>query len=376
MRVKEDLFGKLFSDYSQNPEALLCLHLLFETDKTAFLTGKAGSGKTTLVKRITEVVPNTIVVAPTGIAASNAGGSTIHKTFGLPIGILEPQKEYRISDAKISVLAKADLFVMDEVSMLRADVLLAIDTCLRNNLYSDKPFGGKRVLLVGDLFQLPPVLTNKDTEYFKSIFKSVFFFDCGISDLELSTVELSKVYRQSDNIFVDILNNIRKGEHTSDCIATLNTRLDRFFEQKIDTPHINLVSTNQLADSVNERMFNLCKGKTKKYNAEITGNFDATKVNAETELRLKLGLRIVFIVNDKAGRFFNGSQGTVVSLEDNTVTVEINGIQFAVERNTWENVEYIGRGKDIERVVRGTFSQFPIKLGYAITIHKSQGLYF
>jgi ATP-dependent DNA helicase PIF1 len=369
---------QLIEKYSDNPQALKVIRLIFDTKKSLFLTGRAGSGKSTLINHITKILGDKcVVVAPTGIAALNAEGATIHKTFGFKYGILNTENT-DFTESQQSVFEKVELIIIDEISMCRADILTAISDKLCYNLGDfNKPFAGKRILMVGDLFQLPPVVTDNEREYIKTNYKSPYFFDANIENFSFSIIELTKNYRQNDTIFVNILNNVREGNHTGDCLKVLNGRLNYRFEQTLNSGYNMLVPTNKQADSINEKMYNECNGKAITYYAKITGDFihnTQSKINVDVELKLKEGLQVVFMVNERGGsRYFNGTMGEIVSLFDDKIVVLINGIEHEILPHLWESVEYRSSSAGIIRHVIGSFMQYPIRLGYAITIHKSQG---
>ena len=355
--------------------------LIAHTNTSFFLTGKAGTGKTTFLKKVQEEVDkNFVVLAPTGIAAINAGGETIHSFFGLPTRVLTPLTIGNINSEKISIIRKVDTFIIDEVSMVRCDVVDAIDYNLRRVCCSPYPFGGKQIVFVGDMFQLPPVLTGNDQKIMKEIYgegNSYFFNARVMRQITMPTIEFQKVYRQEDEDFVAILNNIRRGIAAPDDIELLNNR--RTPMNSSNNLIITLCARNDEAKEINDSELAKIEEEEYIYEGQIDGTFDSRNAVVEQSLRLKVGAQIMFCRNDSSRRWANGTLATISKLEGGSICVRLaNGEEYAVAPTQWECIEYKYSSKDNElsKNVKGTFTQYPIKLAWAITIHKSQGLTF
>ena len=369
----------------------LAWQLVEQTDAHVFLTGRAGTGKTTFLHRLRERCPKRMVVAaPTGVAAVNAGGVTLHSFFQLPLAPFIPgaqyhsQKHYQMPKLKRNIIRSLDLLVIDEISMVRADLLDAVDDALRRYRDPSRPFGGVQLLLIGDLQQLPPVVTREDEEIFNAAYETPYFFSAhALRTLPLVPVELQTVYRQSDDpAFLSILNAIRQGKPGAAELAALNTRVDPAFVPPEGVRYIQLTSHNRLADAVNAKALADLPGPGAAYRAEVTGDFPATSLPTDAELLLKPGAQVMFIKNDTAPehRFYNGLIGTVRGVSPSVVAVEVPGREdpIDVEPLVWENKRYTldPATKAITEQVEGTFRQLPLRLAWAVTIHKSQGLTF
>ncbi|AZI34091.1 helix-turn-helix domain-containing protein [Kaistella carnis] len=371
-------------------------NLAEHTNRSIFLTGKAGTGKTTFLNEfIKKTKKKHIVVAPTGIAAINAGGVTIHSMFGLPLrtfipttdridsnlgnNIADLMQHFKYRKDKLKLLREIEIIIIDEVSMLRADVLDMMDFSLRFVRRNTEKFGGVQMLFIGDLYQLPPVV--RDEHFLKQYYKSPFFFESyALKEMPLITVELTTVYRQTDEKFLDILNDIRDGAVGDIDFETLNERYIPDFEPT-EEPYVYLTSHNKMADEINQKKLKELKGKSYVYSAEIIGNFNENQYPNEEELQLKVGAQVMFIRNDASGekRYFNGKLAEVMSLDDKEVTVLIDGDDevFTLKKETWEQKRYgLDAEKNITEDVLGSFQQYPIRLAWAVTIHKSQGLTF
>ncbi|MGN0201502.1 MAG: HRDC domain-containing protein [Candidatus Cryptobacteroides sp.] len=372
---------------------LLAERYVQETGVSVFLTGKAGTGKTTFLQ---EIVSNTCkrcaVVAPTGVAAMNAGGVTIHSFFQLPLcpylpDVKElvteyqlPEKRRRVRKERIDIYRTLDLLVIDEISMVRADILDAVDAELRRYRRNEKPFGGVQLLMIGDVQQLPPVVKESEKQYFGQVYSSPFFFcSKAFKKLDHIVVELGEIHRQKDRSFTEILNDIRSGRPGQRTLDVLNSRLDPFFEPPENEKWVRLTTHNAMADAVNRKMMDGIDSEEQVFEAEIRGVFPENAYPAETSLRLKTGAQVMFIRNDSGeGRWYNGKIGTVSSLdEDLRVTFE-DGTEVSVDREEWKNLRYElnPESNEIEAVVDGVFVQYPLRPAWAITIHKSQGLTF
>ncbi|MDV7697485.1 helix-turn-helix domain-containing protein [Chryseobacterium soli] len=370
--------------------------LIEHTNRSVFLTGKAGTGKTTFLNDfVKKTRKKHIVVAPTGIAAINAGGVTIHSMFGLPLRTFLPTTErideslgnniadlmphFKYRKDKLKLLREVEVLIIDEVSMLRADVLDMMDFSLRFIRRNTQRFGGVQMLFIGDLYQLPPVV--RDEHILKMYYQSPFFFDSlAIKDIPLLTIELTKVYRQSDEGFLAILNAIRDGDVDNIDFEHLNERYDPGFNAGEDS-YVYLCSHNKMADEINQEKLKEIKVDGSTYEAKLFGEFKENQFPNEQFLELKVGAQIMFIRNDISPekRYFNGKLGEIVGLDESEIRVVLDGSEkeITVKREVWEQKKYfLDTDKNIKEEVLGSFEQFPIKLAWAVTIHKSQGLTF
>ena len=370
-----------------------------ETGISVFLTGRAGTGKTTFLKYIVENTPKRcVVLAPTGVAAINAGGVTIHSFFQLPLcpylpDVKELVTEYQMPEAhrqlrkeKVKIIKTLDLLIIDEISMVRADLMDSIDAVMCRYRKNDQPFGGVQVLMIGDAHQLPPVVTEQDEPWLRKVYKSPFFFHSKVMQrLKYVTIELEKVYRQSDSGFLDILNNIRGGVMDNNTYRLLNSRLDPRFNPDDsfaaqNQRWIRLTTHNRQADTINQEKMSALKTRLYTFYAEIEGNFPENTIPAEKTLQLKEGAQVMFLRNDsREGRYYNGMIATVTELDYDGITVtDENGDEINVPLEKWENIQYEidKETKEITPVVEGTFTQYPLRAAWAVTIHKSQGLTF
>ncbi|OCK49739.1 AAA family ATPase [Chryseobacterium sp. CBo1] len=370
--------------------------LIEYTNRSVFLTGKAGTGKTTFLNEfVKKTKKKHIVVAPTGIAAINAGGVTIHSMFGLPLrtflpttdridsnianNIIDLQQHFKYRKDKLKLLREVEVLIIDEVSMLRADVLDMMDFSLRFIRRNNQRFGGVQMLFIGDLYQLPPVV--RDEHVLKMFYNSPFFFDSlAIKDIPLITIELTKVYRQTDQEFLEILNAIRDGDVANIDFNHLNERYDPGFEAG-DEPYVYLCSHNKMADDINQEKLKDIKVSPSTYEAKLFGEFKENQFPNDQFLELKIGAQVMFIRNDISGekKYFNGKLGEISLLDENEIKVILEGSEreIVVKREVWEQKKYsLDTDKNIKEEVLGSFEQFPIKLAWAVTIHKSQGLTF
>lgn len=370
--------------------------LIEHTNRSVFLTGKAGTGKTTFLNDfVKKTRKKYIVVAPTGIAAINAGGVTIHSMFGLPLRTFLPTTDridgslanniadlmphFKYRKDKLKLLREVEVLIIDEVSMLRADVLDMMDFSLRFIRRNTQRFGGVQMLFIGDLYQLPPVV--RDEHILKICYQSPFFFDShAVKDIPLLTIELTKVYRQSDEKFLDILNAIRNGDVANINFDVLNERYDPDFKAGTES-YVYLCSHNRMADEINQEKLEEIDLTVKTYEAKLFGDFKENQYPNEQFLELKVGAQVMFIRNDITGekKYFNGKLGEISALDDNEIKVVLDGSEreITVKREVWEQKKYfLDTEKNIKEEVLGSFEQFPIKLAWAVTIHKSQGLTF
>lgn len=375
-----------------------------QTSKPVFLTGKAGTGKTTFLRNIIEHThKNAIIVAPTGIAAINAGGVTIHSQFGLPFGLFVPDSSFKIDNFQVKVntpytmvkhlnmreqkrrlLQELELLVIDEVSMLRADLLDTIDFVLKSvRRQQHRPFGGVQVLFIGDLMQLPPVVKEEEWNILRQYYKSIYFFDAQVLKHEKPVyIELDKIYRQTDSTFINLLNNLRNNAVTQADIDLLNAHYKPDFDSRSARNIITLTTHNHKADAMNKSALQELKGRSYVFNARIEGEFNEYAYPVEANLELKVGSQIMFIKNDISGRqqYFNGKIGVVSSLSDKAIEIDFRdgSKPFTLETYQWRNIKYEldPVTNEIDEKDIGEFNQYPIKLAWAITVHKSQGLTF
>lgn len=382
----------------------LVLKFINQTSISIFLTGKAGSGKTTLLRKIVETThKQTVIVAPTGIAALNAGGVTIHSFFQLPFAAFIPEYlgEMRFNDRtrfetkdslrhhftmnkrKKAVFLALELLIIDEVSMLRADILDAMDLALRYVRRNDLPYGGVQVLFIGDLLQLPPVVKNEEWSVLREYYRGMFFFHSKVVQQNPPLyIELEKIYRQTDQQFIHILNQLRNNQITQSEVKLLEQFVKPNFDVKANSGYITLTTHNSKADEMNAKALEELKGKKFQFEADITGEFPPHLYPLEPVLELKEGAQVMFIKNDLSAEklFFNGKMGIVKSVSNSEIFVHFPEENKTIEVETyeWENIRYEQNPStnELEEKVLGTFVHFPLKLAWAITVHKSQGLTF
>lgn len=358
------------SDIKFDKKALEALELI-KQNKSVFITGQAGSGKSTFLRYIKDNVKDSIVLAPTGVAALNVEGVTIHKFFYLDWNLAFMQKVKVRSDS-IHVMNNIKTIIIDEISMVRADIMDAIDKILRKVRANNNPFGGIQIILFGDLMQLPPILNNEESSKFFERYDGIYFFYAKVfNNFKINVIEFDSQYRQTDNQFNSILNRIRDGNIQQEDIDKLNERIK---ERNIDYEEVTLCTKNALSNSINKNLLSKIKANQVRYIAEIEGDFDQSATIAETELILKKEAKVIMLNNDTKNRWINGSIGTIKSLGAKNIKVEINGKEVSVQRYKWIKYSYLYKNKNIIKIKKGTFNQFPLKLAWAITIHKSQGL--
>lgn len=356
------------------------------TGISIFLTGKAGTGKTTFLRTLKEKSSKrSIIVAPTGVAAINAGGMTIHSFFQLPLSPFVPEANFKnrfdYSKEKRKIIRTLDLLIIDEISMVRSDVLDAIDSVLRRFREHEKPFGGVQLLMIGDLQQLTPVVTPEDEVILQRYYDTSYFFGSkALRSISYVTIELTHVYRQQDEEFITLLNNIREGQVSETDLKRLNERFNPNFEPEVGSDYIRLTTHNKMAESYNEVQLHNLPSKACTFIAEADGNFPEYNYPADFKLTLKRGAQVMFIRNDNNGRYYNGRIGHVTHIDNEKILVLCPGDdkEIEVQQETWENTKYSlnEKTKQIEVEVQGTFKQYPLRLAWAITIHKSQGLTF
>ena len=374
-----------------NPELQLAWQFIENTGTHLFLTGKAGTGKTTFLRRLKEQSPKRMVIlAPTGIAAINAGGVTIHSFFQLSFAPFVPettfnssQTHYRFSKEKRNIIRSMDLLVIDEISMVRADLLDAIDSALRRYPDGEKPFGGVQLLMIGDLQQLAPVVKENEWEMLKNYYETPYFFASrALRETVYMTIELKTVYRQSDTFFLSLLNKIRENQADDEVLNELNRRYQPGFRPRKEEGYIRLTTHNYQAQKVNDNELASLPGQTYSFRAEIDGTFPEYLYPADEVLTIKAGAQIMFLKNDPSSekRYYNGMIGEVAAVNDAGMIVrgKDNGDEFQLLPEEWGNYKYVlnEETKEITEEIEGTFRQYPIRLAWAITIHKSQGLTF
>lgn len=384
-----------------NQDLQLAFDFVRYTNRNIFLTGKAGTGKTTFLRDLKKLSPKRmIVLAPTGVAAINARGVTIHSFFQLPFHPYIPalylsdnkphrqpeQKDftgYKMSREKINIIKSLDLLIIDEISMVRADTLDAIDYALRRYRTHHLPFGGVQLLMIGDLQQLAPVVKDEDNEILTKYYDSSFFFGSrALRTTDYVTIELKHIYRQNDEVFINLLNKIRENKVDSDVLGELNKRYIPDFDLDSDGGYITLTTHNYQARNINESRLEKLPGKAHSFKAAIKDEFPEFSYPNASELILKEGAQVMFAKNDISGDklYFNGKIGKIESFEDDIIVVQCpeDNFPIRVEKVEWQNVKYTldDETKQIQETVIGTFTQYPLKLAWAITIHKSQGLTF
>lgn len=374
---------------SPNKEIELAWDFIEKTDRNIFLTGKAGTGKTTFLKRIkAQSMKRLVIVAPTGVAAINAGGVTIHSFFQMSFGPFVPgsqeteSSQFKFNRTKINIIKSLDLLIIDEISMVRSDLLDGIDHVLRRYKNREKAFGGVQVLMIGDLQQLAPVIKPEEWDLLSQHYQSPYFFSSQAFQLSNPLgIELKHIYRQADQVFIDILNQVRTNTLGKQAADKLNERYAPDFEPDLSEGYITLTTHNSMANAMNIKYFERLKAKSSIYQAVIEGKFSEYNYPCAEKLALKVGAQVMFTKNDsnEEKRFFNGKIGEVIKLEKGLVMVKTDDHpSLKVETQTWSNIAYTmnPESKEIEEEIIGTFEQIPLKLAWAITIHKSQGLTF
>ncbi len=377
---------------SSNPELELAWQIIAKTDTNLFLTGKAGTGKTTFLRSLRQESPKRmVVVAPTGIAAINADGVTIHSFFQLPFGPHIPgthtagsqSKRFLFRKSKINILRSVDLIVIDEISMVRADILDAIDEVLRQYRHSQRPFGGVQMLLIGDMQQLAPVAKEDEWRMLSPYYATQYFFSShALEQSEFVTVELKHVYRQADEHFISILNKVRTNTVDEPTLAQLNSRCIPDFKPKKEDGYIRLTTHNSQAEAINQRELATLRGMPQTFHATVEKDFPESSFPTDRDLTLKVGAQVMFIKNDPTSEkaYYNGMIGEVTSFEEDIIVVHTTkeNTYVNVPRVKWENSRYTlnPKTKEITKEVIGTFTQYPLKTAWAITVHKSQGLTF
>ena len=376
-----------------NPELTLAERCLRLTNRSLFLTGRAGTGKTTFLRRLRDTLPKRMIVtAPTGVAAINAGGVTLHSFFQIPLGPWLPgierdesspenARRFRVSRDKIALFRGMDLLVIDEISMVRCDLLDAIDDVLRRYRRPDLPFGGVQLLMIGDLRQLPPIAKDAEWDLLRARYETPFFFSSrALAELDWQCVELRRVYRQAEGRFLDLLNAVRDGAPAPAVLAELNRRCLPASAPPPPDGVVTLCTHNRQADRINADRLDALPGDPVRFRAAVSGDFPETSYPMESDLLLKPGAQVMFLKNDPNGAFYNGKIGTVLTVSPDLVRVASPGDPAPVEARpmAWENRKYAldPDSGAIRETVEGTFTQIPLRPAWAITIHKSQGLTF
>lgn len=376
--------------FQSNPQLELAFDFVGNTNRNIFLTGKAGTGKTTFLHQIKiEPVKRMAVVAPTGVAAINAGGMTIHSFFQLPFGPYLPgnsrdaSRQRKFSREKIRLIQSLDLLVIDEISMVRADLLDGIDDVLRRYKDHYKPFGGVQLLMIGDLHQLPPVVKDEEWMLLRDHYPTPYFFSSqALQKTQPVVIELKHIYRQSDSVFIELLNKVRDNKIDAGVLDTLNSRFIAGFQPRDEDAYITLTTHNATAQEINVEKLALLPGPALRFKAKISGDFPAHAYPTDEVLEFKTGAQVLFVKNDmtRDKRYYNGKIGQITRIQGETIYVRCPGEtdDIAVAAVIWENIKYTlnEKTKEVAEEIAGTFTQHPLKLAWAITIHKSQGLTF
>jgi len=370
-----------------NCELDLARFIIEKTGSNLFLTGKAGTGKTTFLRDVRKYTQkNHVVLAPTGVAAVNAGGMTIHSFFQFGFGpyvkgIFEPEPNYHIRKQKLELIRSLELIIIDEISMVRADILDHVNDALQRIRKDRRPFGGVQLLMIGDLQQLPPIASGEEAEILDGRYASYYFFDSFVlRNSYYHCIELTSVYRQTDRTFIELLNRARAGKMTPGDISMLNSRYQPHFTPGQGESYIRLVTHNSQADIINDNELALIHDKEFVFDATVSSGFPKDSLPANERLVLKRNAQVMFVRNDPDKRFVNGTIGTIDSIDNGTIFVKLSdtGEIVEVKPMIWESIRYrLDEETDtIEAEVKGTFKQYPLKTAWAITVHKSQGLTF
>ena len=367
---------------TENKQQVMAFELIANTNSSFFLTGRAGTGKTTFLRNVQKMVDKQfITLAPTGVAAILAGGDTIHSFFGLPMDVCTPGTMGKMSEARILTLIHTDTIIIDEVSMVRCDIIDAIDYTMRKTLRSSLPFGGKQVIFVGDMFQLPPVLKQgAEHDLMRDLYHTddCFFYKADvIKRMRMVKIEFQKVYRQEDEAFLKILESVRLNKTTPETLMHLNERVCQ--PTKEDGAVITLASLNRTADDINQKRLGEIEAEEYTYEGTVTGKFEEKRFPVDLTLKLKVGAQVMFTRNDSHKRWVNGTIGKVTKLSKDEIKVTVEGGEtYVVPNCSWESYsyEYDKDERKMKKELMGTFTQYPLRLAWAITVHKSQGMTF
>lgn len=354
------------------------IRLIETTDTAIYITGKAGTGKTTFLKYIVNNIQKKfIITASTGIAAINAGGVTLHSLLSIPFGVLNPNETIKtgFDENKKAILNAIDVLIIDEISMVRPDVIDYVDRKLRIYRDNELPFGGVQIIMFGDLYQLPPVVTNNEKDILLQLYKGAYFFYAHVFRKSgFKIIELNHIFRQSDLRFIEILNHIRSYTITNEDIEDLEELRDKRLSNEFDNQYIHICSYKKDVQRINEELLG---EPTHTFYAQLQNDFNINSAPCDRKLMLRVGARVMMLVNDRFHLYCNGSLGIVESIDDKTVVIKLdNGCTIGVERCEWTSYEYRMVDGKIKSVMKGSCKQFPITLAWAITIHKSQGLTF
>ena len=367
---------------TENKQQVMAFELIANTNSSFFLTGRAGTGKTTFLRKVQQLVDKQfITLAPTGVAAILAGGDTIHSFFGLPMDVCTPGTMGKMNEARILTLLHTDTIIIDEVSMVRCDIIDAIDYTMRKTLRSSLPFGGKQIIFVGDMFQLPPVASRREEkELLRDLYHTddFFFYKADvIKRMRLVKIEFQKVYRQEDQDFLRILENVRLNKTTPENLMHLNERVCP--PAKEDGMVITLSARNCTVDGINQQRLAEIEAEEYTYEGIVTGKFEEKRFPVDLTLKLKVGAQVMFTRNDQQKRWVNGTIGTVTKLSKDEIQVTTDGgSTYVVPNCSWESYsyEYDKEARKMKKELMGTFTQYPLRLAWAITVHKSQGMTF
>lgn len=371
-----------------NDQFKKALDAMENTDKNIFVTGRAGTGKSTLLNYFRSITKKKVaVLAPTGVAAVNINGQTIHSFFGFKPDITLSKIKKAYNDQKKNIYKKIDTIVIDEISMARADLIDCVDKFLRlNGRNKNAPFGGIQMIFIGDLYQLPPVIAGKEKEIFTKQYQSGYFFSSrAFENIDMEFIELEKIYRQKDQKFINLLNNVRNNSVKAEELHTLNKRLKLEFKPQNDDFYVYLTTTNDHSKKINEEYLSRIKSRVYNFKGSIEGNFEEKHLPTDVNLSLKIGAQVMLLNNDSQGRWINGSIGKVIDIEedeeeeDYNIWVEFeNGKTEAVVPYTWTIFRYVYNSglNCLETETIGSFTQYPLRLAWSLTIHKSQGKTF
>ena len=354
------------------------IDLIENTDQHVFITGKAGTGKTTFLKHIVRTIDKKfIVTASTGIAAINAGGVTLYSLLYIPFGVIDPNVPIKgvLPKQKFNLLNEIDAIIIDEVSMVRPDVMDFIDKRLRQVRGNKKPFGGIQIIMFGDLYQLPPVVKASEIEIVDAFYDGYYFFNAQVfKETGFNIVELNHIFRQSDPRFIEILNNIRSYQVTNEDLEDLGALRSKYHSEQYNTSAIHICTHRQDVERINKTMLGEA---THCFTTEIKGGFSENSLPCDKELYLRVGARVMTLVNNKSQGYYNGSLGVVEAISDSKITILLDsGERAEIEKYAWEACEYALEKGKVVKTVKGSCTQFPLSLAWAITIHKSQGLTF